>query len=508
MDKKSLLREAAKLAEEGELDRAWDLTELVLLEEPNDVSAITMATQINRKARRMVTAYTWAKAGIANAPELAAAWLNMGCAAADLFRRDEAEMAYEQCEKLLNAKGWTASQRALLLINKSAMYLDYAEWALAERLASDAVRIEPENKKACGNLGIAKLAQRKWSEGWRYYGAISGMAQRPEYIYGDAPIWDGRHTGTVIFQGEQGLGDEIAFASMLPDAFLRVEQPIIDCDARLQGLFTRSFPKAKVYGTRWAKELEWKAEDTKPDASIQFGQLGQFFRRRDRDFPRQSYLMPDPERTHMWRSLRNIEGGPAIGIAWTGGVSWTGAKFRRLTLEQLLPIFQSVPGAKWVSLQYQDACEEIEKFHVEHPEIDLRQYPYATLTKDYDDTAALVASLDCVIGPPTSVIHLAGALDVPTLAMAAPYDCWKFASELFLPSSVTKIPNDGQWNRTIDHAATLLRERFGTSIHWLRSTPAAGLQRATALDSIEQQPACADHAIDAVPVANLAQRSY
>jgi ADP-heptose:LPS heptosyltransferase len=120
----------------------------------------------------------------------------------------------------------------------------------------------------------------------------------------------------------------------------------------------------------------------------------------------------------MWRALFDRQRKPVIGIAWTGGVPWTGDRYRKWTLDDLLPVFRSV-DAVWVSLQYKDAGKEIAAFRARHPDIDLRQYAYATLTQDYDDTAALVAECDLVFSMQTGVIHLAGALGK---------DCWCFVN--------------------------------------------------------------------------------
>ena len=45
--------------------------------------------------------------------------------------------------------------------------------------------------------------------------------------------------------------------------------------------------------------------------------------------------------------------------------------------------------------------KEIAEFRSRHPEVDLRQYAFGTLTHDYDDTAALVESLDLVFSMQT-----------------------------------------------------------------------------------------------------------
>ena len=85
--------------------------------------------------------------------------------------------------------------------------------------------------------------------------------------------------------------------------------------------------------------------------------------------------------------------------------------------------------AHWVSLEYKSAAKAIGEFKARHPEIDIHEYPHATLTRDYDDTAALVASLDMVFCVQTAVAHLGGALGVPTWVCVPPTSQWRYGSK-------------------------------------------------------------------------------
>jgi len=72
--------------------------------------------------------------------------------------------------------------------------------------------------------------------------------------------------------------------------------------------------------------------------------------------------------------------------------------------------------ADFISLEYKDRSDEIRQF-TDKTGIVIHDYPWATQTKDYDDTAALVAELDLIVSVPTSVVHLAGALNRPCLCL-------------------------------------------------------------------------------------------
>lgn len=374
-----------------------------------------------------------------------------------LYRFTDAENSFR---KALNTARSDAPKGTAYL-NWACMLINKGEYAAAEPMARRALKYKPASVKARANLGMACLGLGQWKEGWPLYDAIIGFdGSRRKMQYKGEPLWDGTPGKRIVVYGEQGLGDEITFASMLPDAIAASESVVIDCTDRLAGLFRRSFPAATVYGTRWEKGLGWDKKSQEIDASLSIGGLGKLFRNSADAFPGEPYLVADPDRVAMWQALFAKQGKPVIGIAWSGGVPWTGDRYRRIELEQLLPLFRAV-DAVWVSLQYKDAGKEIAAFKAKHPEVDLRQYAFGTLTQDYDDTAALVAALDLTIAPPTSVVHLAGALGATCIAMSAPLQCWKFASGLlFHRKNMTLLPHQKSWDGTIAACAEMVTDRF------------------------------------------------
>ena len=410
-----------------------------------------------RKQNKPAVAYQFAARVAELAPEDPVAWSNLGMLEDSLYRFNEAERCFQKAiayAKSENEKGGTFTNWACMLINKG-------DWAAALTMARRALKHRPDSAKCKANLGLALLAAREYREGWPLYDSVIGFDQsRRRQQYKDEKPWTGRKGKRIVIYGEQGLGDEIKFSSMIPDAIRDSSHVMLDVTDRLVGLFKRSFPTATVHGTRWANKLAW--DPGKIDASISVGGLGKFYRNEIADFPRTPYLVPDPDRVEMWRGLFAKQGKPVIGIAWTGGVPWTADRFRRWTLEELLPLFRAI-DAVWVSLEYKDAGKEIAAFKAAHPEIDLRQYAYGTLTDDYDDTAALVASLDLVVAMQTSVIHLAGAMGK---------DCWCFVNkcgqahygiaprtEMDWYGSVKLYRQDKEW--PIDQAASDLKARYG-----------------------------------------------
>lgn len=442
------LKRANELFNAGELDQAQALLDEVLLHDPNEPQALCIAATILKKAKKFPLAYSLAKRATELKGERPEPWNAFAHCAQSMWRQEEALTAYRKALQRAKSK----QQQALYLNNIASVHIDEGDYDKAEPFLKQSLGLIPDDRLTRHNMGLVLLSQRKWKEAWPYYSASIGTETRRNVKYLPAPgepTWDGTKGKTVAIYGEQGLGDEIVAASMYQEAIDDCAKTVIDCDHRLEGLFRRSFPKAKVYGTRWAKSLNWDKEDREIDYSISAFEIGRFYRHEDKDFSERPYLIPDPDRAYMWRSLFASKGKPVIGVAWTGGTWHNAAKYRCLDIKAWQPIFDSI-DAHWVSLQYKDASRDIAGTPVV-------QYPHATLTKDYDDTAAMVSALDCVISVPTTVVHLAGALGVPRIVMQSSKPCWKFAGGLLWHPGTKLIDNDGDWARTVKETAQAVR---------------------------------------------------
>lgn len=417
------LNRARALAENGDVDESWKLVEQELIENPDNVLALLLGSFIMEKAKRLPVAYMMAKRVTELSPEKSAGWLNLGRTADDMWLLEQSESAHKEAIK----RAETNQLKASSMVNLAALYINTGRFTEAEHLCVEAIELDPASWKAKANYGFCLLARKEWGEGWKYYEYSLGSDSRKKNQYNDESQWDGTPGKTVVVYGEQGLGDEICFASMLPDALAISGKVILECDKRLVGLFKRSFPSARVYGTRNKEKLNWDESDRDIGASIPSGGLGALFRNETSQFPGKPYLKADPDRVMMWKGLWSSKDKPVIGVSWSGGLRHTAAKYRKIELEQLLPLFNAI-DAHWVVLEYKDKQEEVGTFAKQYG-VDIRVYPWATLTNDYDDTAGLVASLDAVVSMQQSVIHLAGGLGVPTWVFLPKTTQWRYGED-------------------------------------------------------------------------------
>ena len=309
-----------------------------------------------------------------------------------------------------------------------------------------------------GRYAYFLLRAGEFAKGWDYYEYrwLDDSSNRALQRRIEQPKWNGEPLkGTaLLIVSEQGLGDEIMFSSIFKEFIQETDHCIIECDERLQPLFSRSFPTATIVGVdrkqqEWCQVLEQNIHRLPPfDYWTAIGTLPRFRRRAASEFPKHGgYLVANPDDVECWKSrLDELGAGLKIGISWRGGTARTNSETRSLSLQQLIPIL-AVKGAQFVSLQYGDCGDEIEALN-SATGITIHQMPEAG--DDYDQTAALVCALDLVISVCTAIVHLGGALGRPVWVMA-PYVAewrygWEGSSMIWYPSvRVHRQPKLDAW---------------------------------------------------------------
>lgn len=349
-------------------------------------------------------------------PGDAATWHNIGKLYHEKQNDEKAEEFFRKALKCQPSFSPALEGLSMTSLNKGefGLCIEYANRALAEDPNADVART---------NRGMAYLALKRWREGWRDYNVNVGKEKnRNEIVYGEEKRWDGSKGLDVVVYGEQGIGDEISFAGCLPDLIRDSKSVTIECDGRLEKLFARSFG-VETHGTRYKGSTPaWRAEK-KFDARVSIGQLSEFYRHKDSDFPGTAYLKPNPQMTMQWKTLLDSLGNkPKIGITWTGGLPHTGQKRRSVTLDTFGMLFKSF-DAEWVSLQYKEpevtAAEE--KYGVK-----IHDWDWGTRVYDYDQTVALISQLDLVISVCTTVVHAAGGLGKECWCLVPAYPMWRY----------------------------------------------------------------------------------
>jgi tetratricopeptide (TPR) repeat protein len=348
---------------------------------------------------------------------------NLGLAEISLAPYSGEESYLDRGEEHLR-KALKKTPEACQTINGLAqIYLHRGNWQACLEYCEKSLKIKPEQAGLQETYGMASLALGKYEQGFKNVDAhIPSLTRKPKPLNNE-PYWDGAKGVKLFVQGEQGLGDEISFASVVYDA-ARDNEIALECDSRLEGLFRRSLP-VPVYGTR-NQERDW---DFEPDAMCLSGTLATHYRKRPEDFPRKAFLIADDERRVQWKALLDTLPGKKVGIAWKGGVPMNFSGRRSTDLSALHSLLKT-PGITWVSLEYRDPSDEIEAFRRKNPGVNIVHWERAVgKGVDYDETAALVSELDAVVSVCTSVVHLCGALGKTCHVLVPKVPRWFYESK-------------------------------------------------------------------------------
>ncbi len=276
----------------------------------------------------------------------------------------------------------------------------------------------PDQPHAHFQRALAILARGKLAEGWdEYLWRFRRSEARTLHAAFPYPFWQGEPLDgrLLLVWTEQGPGDEILLASMIPDLLERGAQLTLVCSPRLAPLFRRTFKDCRIVST---ERLERVSDgDNLPDYQASFSHVGAVLRPSMDTFPaRQRYLTPDPGRCQKLRAAYQAAqpGTKLIGIAWHSAK--VGAEQQKsVALEAWAPILR-IPGATFVSLQYGEHAKAAKAVR-ETVGCDIIIDKSVDPLKDIDGFAAQVAAMDHVVSVSNTTVHVAGALGIPTSTM-------------------------------------------------------------------------------------------
>lgn len=378
-------------------------------------------------------------------PTHAGGWNNLGNVYRDLQQWDDAIECYRRALDLnINViDTWlnlgvvyeqSANNPAALEVYEHVMRQRKDGWPDLTTAAPVRDITSAQFRKACVNYLALLLRMGDFARGLDWFDYRLTEADQAIHIRRlSMPLWRGEalQGKRLLLMREQGLGDEICYASLLPDVLAQAQQCVIECQSKLYPLFRRSFPQAQVISVDLQRsdwQDIWRSQvDTDPDYAVQIPGIMKYTRRCVEDFQPRAYLQADPEKIRYWQDqLKSISAaGPCVGISWRGGRANTHGNLRSMELEQMA-IALHQQGMTLVNLQYSDTGKERERLVKRHG---IQVYHWQQAIDDYDHTAALVATLDGVVSVDTSLAHLAGALGQDVRCLVPGFADWRWQLE-------------------------------------------------------------------------------
>lgn len=383
----------------GMADRAARFFQQALSHAPGIAAAACGLARALSRLSRHGDAIEALKGALALSPASASLWLQLGTIVRETGDLHNAAIFYREALRLHPAS-------AEAMGNLGDLAFDDGKFDEAFAHYEHALSLAPGNAQLHVNHAAALLARGEIVRGWAEYEWRLKLKGRKRFAH--LPRWKGETLSgkPLLILSEQGIGDEIAYASLIPDLCARADVTFA-CAPRLVDLFARSFPRSHVMampdeaptGFELAVDLASLPHLIGPWPSPTAGNTG--------------YLRADPTRARMWGEwLSSLGPRRKIGLSWRSG-KLTGLRALQYPPLDLWADFAREADAEFVCIQYGAEPSEIAAF-AQKSGVRLRVPPDLDQKNALDETAALLSGLHGAVCVANAVAWMAAGLGVPT----------------------------------------------------------------------------------------------
>ena len=451
------------------IEAAAKLFELYIAASPNSPLGYNNLGSVQCDLGKPEVGIETLRAAIYRMPGEAILWNTLGTVLAEQGRADESLVFYNEALRLQPsfARGYHNLGYAYQHLGQLEDAL--ANYELALKHAVDpAERMEVRHSRSICLIGAGKL-----KDGFREY-EIRNNERFRAYTHHvvKAPRWNGEPVEglKLLLVGEQGLGDEIMFANILPDVARELGPDgklQVAVDPRLVKLFQRSFPEAEIGpyqdrtlldkdGNQALRLVPFTANGNEPDMWAPMASALQRYRKSLGDFPHQPFIVPDVARVAEFREKLAKFPGKKVGVCWRSMM--LGAKRAKYfsAIDGWVPLLKT-PGVSFVNLQYGDCAEEIAQA-AQHGVV-LHQIQDLDLRDDIDGAAALSASLDLVLSAPTAAAATAASVGTEVWFITAGRTWPQLGTDEYPWYAKTRVLSPerfGDWASLMPHVAAEL----------------------------------------------------
>ena len=400
-----LFAEATKQHQSGEMEQAIDLYRRLLLRFPSYAPAWNNLGVALRAMDRFAAGGSALRRGIALNPKDAGALSNLGNALRAIGEYEEAVAAHEASLAIDPKQGRVHYNLALVQRDLGQLEVALAGFKSAEMCGF-------KSSEMFWDRALTLLVAGEIEQGFREYEWRWQLPESPPR-FTNIEVWDGKpYDGrTLLVHTEQGFGDAIQFLRYLPKAAALGGRLIYECPLPLMRLVQSSDFVDRI-------ELVEQGGPMPPaDRQIALLSLARVFGTSFKTIPWEGPYVAPPENGP---SLQVRSDGLKVGLVWAGKPTHKNNRNRSINLEMLLPLLE-LPKIRFVGLQKGDGSDQLNQLGAEALVTNIGER-----MRDFADTATFLKQLDLLISVDTSVVHLAGALDVPTWVLIPYSPDWRW----------------------------------------------------------------------------------
>lgn len=310
--------------------------------------------------------------------------------------------------------------------------------------------IQPISGDACKPLAMALFGSgdvRGAME--RHEGRVLGPAF-VEKAPPDLPRWNGDQLQgglLVLLDPGWSIGDYLMYARYIPLLRRKVARVRIEAPADMHAVLRAAYPEAELVTHIDTGECEAYAWLMSLPVALQlWSTVGETL----------PWLRPDEERTMHWKRwwAQQDDGAtvprPRIGLCWRGNPNTYHDRFRSIAFEDFVPLLAARSNIDWVNLQL-GSNERPGNTMLEA--LGSRWLDPMPGVTDFMDTAALIATLDCVLTIDSAVAHICGSTGVHMVLLVPIWGEWRWQTgehSLWYPNAtLVRTPADSSFRHTI-----------------------------------------------------------
>jgi tetratricopeptide (TPR) repeat protein len=325
--------------------------------------------------------------------------LSKGAALRSMGRYEDALCEFFNCMTIdpTNAKAYS---------NYGNSCREFGLTELAIKYFDIALKTEPNEPTFRLNHSIANLLKGDLLNGWKNYDArwfyesdSNFKPQLPGEEYNGTQDINGK---IVCVYCEQGFGDSIQFIRFVNVLQSRGARVLLVTRPQLVSLFQYNMPEV---------EIRTGYDNLSYHYHVPLMDLPKCFGTTIDTIPNpEPYLSVSNNIVQKYNEQLGPKTKKRIGIVWSSNSIAFITRFRQAPLE---PLLQALGDYEIINLEFDVNDEEkqiLDKYNVKSCTVD-----------GFDDTAALMKTLDLVVTVDTVYAHLAGALGIPTYVMLSDY---------------------------------------------------------------------------------------
>ena len=324
------------------------------------------------------------------------------------------------------------------------------------------------------NMSLFLLKKGLFREGWSLYDhGMNVKASGPQrwqralikvFNIGTIPAWNIHHskkTDRVLVMGEQGIGDTMMFAQLLPKIASDCAKVYFCPGHRLENLYNKTIDNVQIVGVEDLKKLQPYI-----DSQIPIGSLPKYYfaERKEDHVAYAGYLKPNDalrkELEEKYRTMGLLD-KPLIGISWQGGGKKGRIERKSAPLRKMVELLLS-NQYNLVSLQYGDDNPNIQALNNTYNRQVVYDDPDIDAFRNMDTWMAQVSLMTAVVSIANTTIHGAGCLGIKTLCLVTKDADWRWLDgkeewdSLWYDSvdAVYQLDNEDTLERQLKYAKT------------------------------------------------------